>query len=336
MVGKVDAAGVPPSISPPAVRAIAMAGFSIRTAGFSVSLSSVARALFTLSVLLAFVTTTGCKRSNGYSQETPDAVVRTAKLMVERGDASQLHELIYAENDDMRGLLRRLGRALGHLQDLGTEIAKAFPKEIAELKAQTEAAAKKGKATGLLQQLTSQAGFRGRGRPKVSGKDQKEKQELFNSAIKRLFADPYGFLEDTQGRLTTAEISDDLAAIMWDNAPILPPVGLTMRHHTAEEGMRWSVVLPLNLPFLANYAPRTTSEYKVLGSMVRTFDNAILDLTKDIQAKRISSLDQVSKRAGEKLFVPAVMTFYAYSKVVEARKKAVAPNSTKDAPSEKK
>ncbi len=275
-----------------------------------------------------------CGRNDGYSQGTPDAVIRTAKLMVERGDAARLHELLYAENDDMRGLLKRLGRTLGHLQELGTEIGAAFPKEIADLKAQTEAAAKKGKATGLLQQIASQTGmgggggFGGRGRPKLSQKDQKEREELFNSAIKRLFADPYGFLEDTQGRLTTAEISDDLAAILWDNAPVLPPVGLTMRHHTAEDGMRWSVVLPLNLPFLANYAPRTRDEYKVLGSMVKTFDNAIVDLTKDIKAKKIASLDQVSKRAGEKLFVPAVMTVYAYSKVVEARKKPTAGATT--------
>lgn len=273
-----------------------------------------------LVMLVAVFLFGGCDRRDGYGRESPDAVIRTAKLMVERGDADRLHELLYAENDDMRGLFKRLGRTLGHLQELGTEIAKAFPKEVAALGAQTEAAAKKGKATGLLQQLASQSGLGGR-RPKLSVKDRKEKEELFNAAIQRLFADPYGFLSDGGGRLTTAEVSDDLAAVMWDKAPILPPVGLTMRRHATTNGEEWSIVLPLNLPVLSNYAPRTPGEYRVLGSMVRTFDNAIVDLTNDVKGRKIASLEQVSKKAGEKLFVPAVMSVFAYTKAVEARKK---------------
>lgn len=305
-----------------------MPEFPISTARFDPTFVRALRALAGLGVLLVTLASTGCERSDGYSRETPDAVVRTAKLMVERGDAARLHELLYAENDDMRGLLRRLGRTLGHLQELGTEIARAFPKEIADLRAQTEAAAKKGKATGLLQQLASQSGFGGRRRPNLSAKDQKEREELFSGALKRLFADPYGFLEDTGGRLTTAEVSDELAAIMWDKSPILPPVGLMMRRHPTEDGPAWSIVLPLNLPFLSSYAPRTPGEYRVLGSMVRTFDNAIVDLTSDIKARKVATLDQVSKKAGEKLFLPVVMTVFAYSKVVEARKKGPTPSVT--------
>ena len=38
-------------------------------------------------------------------------------------------------------------------------------------------------------------------------------------------------------------------------------------------------------------------------------------------AGRVASLDDVSKKAGEKAFIPAVMSFYAYGRVVEARAK---------------
>jgi hypothetical protein len=37
----------------------------------------------------------------GYSQKSPDEVLKTAKLMVERGEARKLSNLFYAENEEM-------------------------------------------------------------------------------------------------------------------------------------------------------------------------------------------------------------------------------------------
>lgn len=258
-------------------------------------------------------------RDHSYAQDSPQAVLASAKEMVERADAKSLPRLFYAENDDMRGLYKRLGVVLGHLQDLGTELNRRFPTEIAKLKTDAQAAAKKGQVPSLFSQLTGQKGFPSR--RSLSRIDQRKQQELFSAAVKRLFADPYAFIEESSDRLTTTMVNDDLAAILWDSAPILPPVGLTIKRDDSRGRAVWAVVLPTNLPVLSRYIPRTPDEYKVLGSLLRTFDNVIVDVTRDVQSGRIASLDDVSKKAGEKAFIPAAMTFYAYAKVVEARAK---------------
>lgn len=106
---------------------------------------------------------------SGYSQDTPEATIATARLMLERGQASQLDRLIYAENEDMRRALRRLGAMFGNLQKLAGAIQTAFPEDVAKLKGELEAAAKQGKATNLVQQLAQniapQRGGRRRNQP---------------------------------------------------------------------------------------------------------------------------------------------------------------------------
>ena len=265
-----------------------------------------------------------CSRTDGYSQDSPDAVIKTAKMMVEQGHADRLTTLIYAENEDWRQFLRRLGVMLGHLQTLGAAVQESFPKEIDALKAQAEAAAKKGQATGLLQQFTGQKSpfqRRGKGVAPPSAAEQKRQQDAINAAIKRLFADPYAFLEESSGHLTTTMVSDDIAAVLWDNQPVLPPVGLSMKREIIKGKETWYVILPTNLPMLSNYMPRTKEEFKVFGSLVATLDNMVLDLTKDVKEKRVTSMEQIASKAGEKVLIPAAMVFYAYSKAVEARAK---------------
>lgn len=258
-------------------------------------------------------------RDRSYPQDSPQAVLASAKEMVKRADAKSLPRLFYAENDDMRALYTRLGVVLGHLQDLGIELNRRFPAEIAKLKADAQAAAKKGQVPSLFARITGQKGLPSR--RSLSRIDQRKQQEIVSDALKRLFADPYSFLEESSDRLTTTMVNDELAAILWDNAPVLAPVGLTIKRDDTGGPAVWAVVLPTNLPVLSKYVPRTKDEYKVLGSLLRTFDNVIVDVTRDVQSGRIASLDDVSKKAGEKAFIPAAMTFYAYAKVVDARSK---------------
>ena len=47
----------------------------------------------------------------------------------------------------------------------------------------------------------------------------------------------------------------------------------------------------------------------------------VIDLTKDVRDGRLRSLDDVAKKAGEKTFIPAAMTVFAYSRLLETQKK---------------
>ena len=62
---------------------------------------------------------------------------------------------------------------------------------------------------------------------------------MFDNALKEPFADPYGWIAKSEGRLTVQTIADDRAAIMWDKKPVFG-VGLMMR---LDKG-KWFVELP--------------------------------------------------------------------------------------------
>ena len=79
----------------------------------------------------------GCEE---YSQDSAQAVVQSARQMVTEGRADRLPTLIYAESKRERRVLREVGSLLGHVQDLAVAVNKAFPAEVAALRARAEAA----------------------------------------------------------------------------------------------------------------------------------------------------------------------------------------------------
>lgn len=273
-----------------------------------------------------------------YSQKSPDDVLRTAKLMVERGEARKLSALFYAENDDMRKVLHNVGVLLGNLQRLGQAVSEGFPKDVTQLKARAEAAAKSGKSTSFLSQIASQAsGASGRNRrstkdPEKARKEMAQRQEQFADALNMLFADPYGFLGANASKLSTTPLADDMAAVLWDGQPVLPPLGMVMRKSSDD---KWYIVLPLNIPGLPNYLPQNPQEYKVFGALVAIINNVIVDLARDVREKKITDIDDLSRKAGEKVFIPAAMGYVAYSKMIEDRRKKASSPTTATAPAEK-
>lgn len=290
--------------------------------------------VFVLAALAAFLG--GCGDSD-YSQKTPDDVLRTAQLMVERGEARKLGNLFYAENEDMRKVLHNFGVLLGNLQRLGEAVAEQFPKDVNALRARAEAAAKSGKASSLMGQIASQMGG-GNSRSKRAARDpdkwrkeQAQQQEQFNDAINVLFADPYSFLRDKSARLSTTQVNDDVAAVLWDGQPVMAPLGMVMKKSV--DG-KWYVVPPLNIPGLSSYLPQNPQEYKVFGALIAILNNVIVDLARDVRERRITTIDDLSRKAGEKAFMPAAMGYVAYSKMIEERKKkSKPPAATPAAPS---
>lgn len=280
------------------------------------------RSFFTLVFTCAVACVlTACSR-DPYPQGTPEETLASAQLMVKNGEAEKLPRLIHADNPDMRRWLNTVGRLLGDVETLATTINAKFPGEVAELRRKAEEAAKEGRATSLIGQIVQQSRGAAGGKARSRGgqaKDRSQTRDDFNDALTRLFTDPYAFLNDTQGRLTVVEVDDETAAILWDEKPVLPPVGMVMRK---EEDGRWCIVLPTNVPGADKFMPQDKEQWEILGKLVVTLDKMTIDLNKEVAEGRHQSLASVSRRAGEMTFVPAVMVVYAYGKYGEGEKEA--------------
>ncbi|MBX3408662.1 MAG: hypothetical protein KF859_02100 [Phycisphaeraceae bacterium] len=256
----------------------------------------------------------GCQREP--ERTTPEGTIAAARMAVERADARRVADFIYAENEDYRKLLRRFGRFMNNLQELGVQIQKKFPQEIAAMQAKAEEAAKSGRANTLMAQIGAQ--MRPQGMRRRGGPPPQDTRTAFEDALKALFADPYKWLRESEGRLTTTYLTDDSVALLWDEQPILPPIGMVMRR--AEDGF-WYFMLPTNLPGVSNFMPRTKEQFEIFGGLITVFDRVVIDLTDDIKNNRVRSLDDMSRKAGEKLFIPAAMTFYAYTRMQDSQRR---------------
>jgi len=282
-------------------------------------------------LLVGLVFSPGCRR--GYDQSTPEAVLQSAKQMVEKGDADLLPRLIYADSTRMRQLLDELGVVLGSLQELGKAVQKAYPEEIESLRIEAENSAKQGDASGFIARIAGQASqqmnagrrqlpfgpaSRGGGAAGNATPDPDAMRKMFDNAMKELFADPYGWIAANEGRLTAQQLADDRAAVLWDGKPVLG-IGLTMQKADDD---KWYIVLPLNAPGIGQVMPKSDESWEIMGSLMAVMDNMLRDLTSDVKRGKARKLDELATLAGEKAFIPAVMVFFAYSKAVEADRKA--------------
>lgn len=263
----------------------------------------------------------GCDK--GPDRSTPEGTIAAARWAVERGEARRIGDYIFADSEDTRRLFRRLGVFLGNVQRLGQTIQEKFPAEVAALRAAAEKAAAEGKTTSLVSQLTSQM-RPGRGRrsgpPAMAGDDSARK--AFDNALKGLFADPYGWVRESEKRLTTTFLTDTSVALLWDEKPILPPIGMVMRRD--DKDGRWYFALPTNLPGVSNFMPKTKEQFEIFGGLIKVFDQVVIDLRNDIDEGRLTTLDEVSRAAGEKTFLPAALTVFAYARLTESQKKEAA------------
>lgn len=262
-----------------------------------------------LAVLLALVLGgVGCERKRTYRQETPDDVIQSALEMVKAGDTERLSDLVYADSPEMRALLNRLGVLFGHMQELARAAEARFPEEMAALKAKAAQAAAEGRPDPLLGALASSAR-----RPRGAPRNDRQMEDLFN----RLFADPYGWLERNEHRLTALRTSDDTAAVMLDNKPLIPGMGLPMRMNDG----KWYIVLPTHFPGIADVMPRSRHEWSILGSLVTVLDRAVVEMARDVKEGRVPSLEFLGDTARKKAMMPAVLTVLAYQKELEVRRR---------------
>lgn len=264
----------------------------------------------------------GCSRED-INQDSPEATILAARQLVETQQAEKLPKLIYAESDDLRKLYNTLGRMLGHAEELAVELQKRFPEDMKELATRAEQQAKEGKPTTLLGQIARQAQRSNPigGNRRRQGPPSPADRQAFNDALTRFFADPYAFLRESEGRLTTVPMTDDLVALQWDKKMILPPIGMVMQR--GEDG-KWYFVLPTSMGGVRDFMPKTKEQFEIAGGLVAVLDKVVVDLRDEVRGGQLTTLESVSRRAGEMTFLPAVLTFYAYTKLRDEQRKAEA------------
>lgn len=270
-------------------------------------------AAFAGLVLLTLVATgvivLGGLGKRSYSQATPDDLVNSAVLMVKNGDARLLPNLILAESDDMRGTLNRLGILLGHMQKLADSIAKTFPDDIARYRAEAEQAIESGKPPAVLGTLLEQMG--GRDRPPTA-----EEDEAMRDLVARIFADPYAWIEQNEGRLSTVEVAEDLASVLVDGKPAMG-VGLTLKR----DADKWYFALPTHLPPVTRIMPKAPEQWRMINSLIKILDNTVLELTDDVQTGRLRNLKAIGDKAQEKVIFPGGIWLAAYGADMDARRR---------------
>jgi hypothetical protein len=269
-------------------------------------------------VLLLFLSICLLAGCDGVDRDTPEATIASARKVVEQGRADKLGQFIYADSKDMRKLMNRFGVFLGNIQKLGDAVQEKFPKEVADLKAKAADAAKSGKATSLVGQMMSQVRpQRGQRKPPDPAKAQ-EARDSFNNAIKDVFADPYGWLRQSETRLTTTFLTDDSVALLWDGEPVMAPLGMIMKK---DADGKWYFMLPTNLPGISKFMPKTDKEFQIWGSLITVFDKTVIDLTKEVKAGHVHSLEDLSRKAGEMALPPAMIVMLAIGELEQAKKK---------------
>ncbi len=259
---------------------------------------------FTLLALVAALVLPGCRRQpKQYDQSSPEAVIESLEEMVTDGNHQRLHELFYAEDDDMRMALRRFGRMAGRLAELAQALNVAFPEEVADLREDAEEAAANGQATSIIARL-SQGAMRQRRNTNANPEDS------FNAAFRYLLTDPYSSFEQATDRLSAMEIGEGYAGLMWDGKPLLPPFGIKMREDV--DG-KWYIELPLDLPFVAQYRPRNDEQWLIAGYLMKAWENAAVDLKTKVEAGDFRNLDEVAQEAGAMVLPPTMMIGLAYA-----------------------
>jgi hypothetical protein len=260
----------------------------------------------------------GCSREPTYSQASPDDVIASAQAMIRNNDAEKLHQLIYADDIYMRGFLVRLGNLMGHLQELTTDLNAKFPEDIKKLEAEAQAraaaAARQGRLSGV-GAFFGQLASSGRGRAPGGPTTGAQREDAFRDTITQVFADPYSWLVAGAERISTVRIDDERVAVMWDKKP-MPPFGMVMEKKA--DG-KWYVLLPVNVPVLNRYVPRSKSEWSMFASLVKVFDNAVIELRDEVRNGQIRSFADVSRKAGEKIFVPAGLAALAIGRHYETK-----------------
>lgn len=260
-------------------------------------------------VLVALMLLAGCERD--YSQESPEALVDSARQMVVDGNARRLSELVWTESEGEKLVIDRLGRTMGALQRLGQAVSREFPEEVSRIRQQADVAAESGEINSIIGRALTASGGVARGAP-AAIRDERRMRQGLDSIVRELMADPYGWLERHGDKLEPMRITDDIVALSWQGKPV---VGLSLVEHEGE----WYLKLPLDQPVLKRFLPQNEAEFEIWGELVASVHNVLQDLADEVERGEHRNLESVASTAGEYALPTAFMVMIAYGKALEER-----------------
>ncbi len=238
----------------------------------------------------------GCDRPNVYSQETPETTLEAAVSMVREGEAARLTELIYADSDRMRLTLDRAGVLFRNLEGLAEAVSDGIDVDGDRVRESATAGLADGSFFDMMQFQMSE-----------------EDRTGMSEFVGRFLANPYDFLDESAGRLSTMLVTDDSAVVLLDDKPIFPPVGLSMRRVDG----RWYIALPTHMA--ARFMPVTDDQWQIIDSVIAVFDRTVVETTGEVRSGRVRSLESLGDRAADKLLMPGALAVAAYAREIEVR-----------------
>lgn len=258
----------------------------------------------------------GSRPPRPYAADTPEALLDSMAAAVRDQRADRLVELIELippeESTEhaarARDLSIRAARVLASAQRLGDTLAERFEADVERARGEF-ASSRRGSPSGPISALLSAASSQG-------SRPDPERRDRLARALGLLLADPYAAIEEGRDRLTTFPLDDRTVALLYDERPILPPVGLTAR--LGDDG-RWRLVAPTSLPGVERFLPRSASEYAIWGSLLATVERLLDDLRRRVLSGELASLDAVAGAAVRDAVVPMGMVMIAYDRAMEER-----------------
>ena len=153
--------------------------------------------------------------------------------------------------------------------------------------------------------------------PSAGGRPSAETEDTIRQVIAKLFADPFGWIDQNSGRLSTLSVADDQATITLDGQPV---GGIGIPLTLAEDG-NWYIALPIGMPPVSDIMPKAPQQWMMLNSLVKLLDNTVMELTDDVRSRRLQNLESIGTKAQEKIIFPGGLWFAAYSADLDARKR---------------
>ncbi|MBC03111.1 MAG: hypothetical protein CMJ34_07390 [Phycisphaerae bacterium] len=230
----------------------------------------------------------GCG-SEDYDTSTPEAVLASARAMVENGDANRLPELIHFEARDIEfddgvteasaieEVKAKLSELMGRLWVIGEELQARFPDE----------------SLDTLDEAVTMVESEGGGD--------------WTDIVGQILTSPYEFLDEGEGRIEILDLGDGTAAVLWDDEPAL---GGFIAMLETDDGWRASV--PIELVRDTEYWPQTRWEWSVVASMLLSIENALEDFENDVRSDRFRTLSQAAASAGRIVGESAVVQGIIY------------------------
>ncbi|MBL1217641.1 MAG: hypothetical protein D8M59_09110 [Planctomycetes bacterium] len=258
--------------------------------------------LLVMAGLLAV--TTGCRRT--YDQSSAEAVMESARAMVEDGQVAQLPKLIYARTERERAMYDKCGYLLDRMYRLSERIREEFPEEVAELKDEGIEKA----------QEVAQEQDRRRGNDNV-----------WQEWVAGFLSDPFGMLDKQMARVEVVEVDDLRSAVTVDGMPAFG-VGLVIRKGDGDDP-NWYFELPTSIPMVNQQMPQTEAEWKIIGAMLKSVANSVSWIEESIDSGEAESLKDVGQEAFEMVAPTLFMQWSLYDRAVKARPKE-AENQAED------